>query len=215
MRRVSAVLLLVVAALFSVSCAGLRGARMTEGAVVGAGLGALAGAGVAGGKGAGIGAAAGAGLGTLYGLFVGTREEAQAYARPLPLEALKGKKVAVVPHPNYGSYGFIITKPVIEEQLRLRGAGAIYNVPQYPQAGQLGTVDLVAEVLADEQYSATRVNIRLLEPVTGKVIAFGAAREFFGSSYSYYGHDFRVEALATASKRAVWEMKPMWVFLEE
>lgn len=209
MKRAAAGLLLTVSVFALSSCGSLRGARMTEGAVIGAGLGALIGASGAGGKGAAIGAAAGAGVGTLYGLFTGSQEEAIAYTRPLPLEALIGKSVAVIPHPNYGAYSFNITKPVIEEQLRLRGAGAIYNMPQYPQADQLRTVNLAAEVLSDEQYGAVRVNIRLLEAGTGRVVAFGAAREFFGQPYGYYGHDFRIEAAATASKKAVWEMKPM------
>ena len=205
-RRVVSLVLVVV--MLSAGCGTLAGQRAGQGAVLGAGLGAAAGYAFGNGAGAAAGAALGAGVGAALGAVIGSTESATAYQQPTPLEILNGKRIAVVPNAQYGYYGSNIIKPVLEQQLRLRGAGEIYDFPQYPQGGEIGRVDLLAEVAANEQYGAVIIDLRLLEPGTRKVVGYGSARRVF-NQYSGYSGDYRIETIRTAAKDAVWRLQPM------
>lgn len=205
MQRQRVILVLALVPLV-VSCAGPAGYRTQQGVLLGAALGAAGGAVVGGRHGAALGAAIGSGVGALAGGYLGTQEQATAFASPSPLDVLKGKKVSVVRHPDYGYYSFNVIKPVVEQQLMLRGAGSIYDQPQYAPP-QFQTVDLFAEVAAEERYGSIAVYLRLIEPATRRVVAYGPGSRSFGY-YNQYAGDPRIATSQAAAKDAVWNLQP-------
>jgi len=206
MKTKASVALFVIMAPVLAGCAGTVGQRATKGAILGGVTGAAVGFIADGPKGAAIGAIGGAVVGGAAGAALGITERASAYAQPQPLSALQGKRVAVIPHPQYGYYQSNIIKPVVEEQLRLRGAGVIYDLPHYPRDSMLESVDLVAEFAATEQYRSVLIDLRLIDPKSRQVVAFGSARQEFGAFTGYTG-DFRIEAIRTAARDAVWSLR--------
>lgn len=198
---------LLAVALLAGACAGPAGLRTQQGTLLGGALGAMGGAIVGGGHGAALGAAIGGGVGALAGAYIGTQEQAAAYVQPPPLYVLKGKRVAVVRHPDYGHYSFNAIKPVVEQQLMLRGAGEIYDLPQYYQGGQPRGVELYAQISAEERYGSVAVALRLIDPATSRVVAYGPGSREFGY-YSGYGGDMRTATAQAAAKEAVWNLQP-------
>ena len=205
MRRIVVVVVLLLT-LFLTACATPVGQRASQGALIGAALGAAGGGFAGGGKGAALGALAGAGAGAMIGAVIGTGEAKAVYAEPQPLPWLTGKSVQVVGSRSYG-YGVDVSRPVIEDQLRRRGATVVDSPgPQYYPTGQAVATDFVAEVASIEKSGAVITDIRVLD-ASRQVRAIGSATVYY-NGYGGYGYsgDYRVEALRTAAKNAVWAL---------
>lgn len=211
MKRIVSLLVLVVFTVpFIAGCAGPVGERTRQGFVLGALLGAAAGGVIAGGEGAAAGALIGGGAGAAFGAIVGTKEQQYAYAQPPRLDAIVGKHLAITAHPQFGWYGVSVVRPVLEEQLVLRGAGAIFDLPQRVQSGQIVSVDILVEVAAQERYGAVEVDLRVLDAKTRQVLSVGSDRQPLISGAGYgYTDDSRSAALRTATKAAVWKLAPL------
>lgn len=208
-KTVAWVAAILIAPLLLTACAGPVQTRAAEGGFIGAGLGAIAGAVVGGGKGAAVGAAAGALIGGVAGAIAGANEAKGIYAQPQPLPWLTGKSVMVVGSPNYG-YGVNITQPVVEDQLRLRGARVV-NPPQlqwYQGQPAPSGIDYLVLVGSIEQGTSVTTDVRVLEGQ--EVRGIGSSRVVYQPLYYYGGYGYvadpRIEALRTGAKNAIWSL---------
>ncbi len=201
-----AIVLLIILVPFLAACAtGPVGQRATQGAVLGAMGGAAVGGLIGGGKGAAAGALIGGLGGAAVGAAVGSGEAKTVFQEPQPLPWLSGKSIQVVGARSYG-YGVDVSRPVIEDQLRRRGAVVVDNPgPQYYPRGQDAVAtDFIAEASAIEKAGAVVMDIRVLDSSSRQVRAIGSAAVRFG--YGGYTGDYRVEALRSAAKNAVWAL---------
>lgn len=204
-KAVSLFLVLVFSITVLAACAGPMGQRTTQGVLLGGIIGAATGGVIAGGKGAAAGGLIGAGIGGIAGAAIGAKEEQSIYAEPQPLTWMQGKSIQVAGSPSYG-YGIDISRAVIEDQLRRRGAIVVDRPgPQYYPTGQSVATDFVAEVAAIEKYNAVVMDIRVLD-ASRQVRAIGSASIYYGTNGYGYTGDYRVEALRTAAKNAVWAL---------
>lgn len=193
---------LVTVLVMTAGCAGPVGEGAKRGALLGGLLGAGAGGAAGGGKGAAIGGAAGLLLGGIAGAAIGAAEAKNILTEPQPLPWLIGKKISVVPHPR-DYYGFDIGGPVVEDQLRRRGA-EIYSYSSYAAPGQAPPVDYVVEVRALDKGAGVILELRVVEP--GARIAAYAEHVVWYQRYSYYSGDYRVDAIRNAARAAVWKL---------
>ncbi len=191
------------------ACATPIGQRATQGGVYGAALGAATGAVLTGsGKGAAAGALIGAGIGTAAGALIGRAEAKTVYTEPQPLPWLTGKSIQVTGRSGGWGYGLDVALPVLEDQLKRRGAIVVRNPgPQYYPRGQQesAATDFVAEFNAIERSGAVITDLQVFDR-TRQLVVSGSHTVYYNGYGSGYTGDFRVEALRQAAKNVVWAL---------
>ena len=222
MKRIRLMGVTLAVTFLAAACSTQLNRRTTEGALAGCVLGGAAGAIVGKIRGAGVGCALGAGVGAVVGVFAGTEEVKASYAEPQPLPWMSGKTVRVVPgnQHGYSYYGLDVTRPIVEDQLRRRGAeildksrwrksGSDYREPYRGDRrpdNTAGASDFVAEISAIEKQGGVIVDIRVISR-DGRVRAIGSGQRYFRNDYHYaYTGDLRVEALRAAANSATWAL---------